>query len=124
MIRPFGTNIERDTLKNKYYRKVLFTGDEIQLVVMSLKVGEDIPFEIHPQTDQFIRVEKGNALIIVDGKRFQLKDGGVVVVPRGLKHYVKNTSRKYDLKLYTIYSPPNHPIGTLHERQADAEAAE
>ena len=121
MVKPFKSNIEEETIKNNNYRKVLHTGKYIQLVVMSLKVGEDIPFEIHENHDQFIRVEAGTAEVVIDKEKFSLKDGDAVVIPAGARHYVKNSSESEPLKLYTLYALPEHPAGTIHKTQAEAE---
>jgi mannose-6-phosphate isomerase-like protein (cupin superfamily) len=120
----FKTNIEQDTLENENYRNVLFTGKHMQLVVMSLKPGEDIPLEVHPEIDQFIRLEKGEALVRIGGEEFNLKDDEVVIVPAGQEHYVKNTSEDKDLKLYTIYTPPEHAPNTVHKTKEEADEAE
>ncbi len=117
----YHSNIEKETLENKNYRKVLHTAERMQIVVMSLKPGEDIPLEVHENENQFIRIEKGNAFIEVDGEEFNLSDDDIIIIPAGAEHYVKNSSETEDLKLYTIYTPPEHPEGTIHERQEDAE---
>lgn len=119
----YKANIEKETIENENYRKVLFTGKNMQLVVMSLKKGEDIPMEVHPHIDQFIRVEKGNAYVKIGKEEFNLSDDDVVIVPAGQEHYVKNTGEE-ELKLYTIYTPPEHKDGTVHKTQAEADAAE
>jgi mannose-6-phosphate isomerase-like protein (cupin superfamily) len=117
--------IERLTEKNKYFREVLFTGKYAQLVVMSLKPGEEIGSEVHPKVDQFFRVEVGQARFIFKGSEVHnVKTGDAVIVPAGTWHNVINTSKKENLKLYTLYSPPNHPKGTIHKTKAEAEAAE
>jgi mannose-6-phosphate isomerase-like protein (cupin superfamily) len=120
----YSTNIEKDTLENEYYRKVLFTGKKMQLVVMSLKPGEDIPLEVHDDIDQFIRIEEGEALIKVGEEEFNLKDDDVVIIPAGNEHYVKNTSADKDLKVYTIYATPEHAPEAIHKTKAEADAAE
>jgi mannose-6-phosphate isomerase-like protein (cupin superfamily) len=118
-------NIEEQTLKNNYFRQVLFTGKHCQLVVMSLPGGEDIGREIHPGTDQFFRIEEGEAKFIFnDTEEHLVKSGEAVVVPAGTYHNVINASKTDSLKLYTVYSPPNHPNGTIHKTKADADAAE
>lgn len=104
----YKTNIERDTLTNTDYRKVIYTTPQMQLVLMSLIPGEDIPWEIHEHTTQFIRVESGRAVIKIEDSKYLLKDGDAVVIPNGTRHYVKNTG-DVELKLYTLYSPPEHP---------------
>lgn len=119
----YKANIEKETLENTFYRKVLFTGEDLQLVVMCLKPGEDIPMETHEHINQFFRVEAGEALVIINGKEFNLKKDEVIVVPAGAEHYVKNSGNK-DLKFYTIYAPPEHPPGTIHKTKADADKAE
>jgi mannose-6-phosphate isomerase-like protein (cupin superfamily) len=117
--------IEKTTLENNYFRQVLFTGKHAQLVVMCLQPGEEIGNEVHPDVDQFFRIEEGNARFIFNGKEKHLVHAGeAVVVPAGTYHNVVNTGRKKLLKLYTIYSPPEHPDGTVHKTKAEAEAAE
>ena len=101
-------NIEKLTLLNKNYRKVVHTTSTMQLVVMSLESGDEIGSEIHEKTSQFIRIEEGNAKAIVKGKISYLKDGDCVIIPPGFKHNIINTG-KSNLKLYTIYTPPEHP---------------
>jgi len=117
--------IEEETLNNTFFRKVLFTGEHAQLVVMSLQPGEDIGDEMHKNVDQFFRVEEGNAKFIFNEKEPHIVgNGSAVVVPAGTFHNVINTSDTALLKLYTVYSPPNHPAGTVHKTKADAEKAE
>ena len=123
-MKPFFTNIEKKTLQNNFYRKVLHTGKKIQLVVMSLKPAEDIPKETHHHIDQFIRVEKGHAKIIVGDKTFSLKSDDSIIIPAGSPHYVKNVSFSSSLKLYSIYSPPEHKPGTIHKTRQEAIDAE
>ena len=118
-------NIEKQTLKNKYFRQVLFTGKYAQLVVMCLQPSEEIGTEVHDTVDQFFRIEEGEAKFVFGGKEEHLvNNGDAVVVPAGTVHNVINTSSKNTLKLYTLYSPPNHPEGTIHKTKADALAAE
>jgi mannose-6-phosphate isomerase-like protein (cupin superfamily) len=117
--------IEKLTLENTYFRQVLYTGKHAQLVLMCLKPGEDIGDEVHPNVDQFFRIEKGEAKFVLDEKRERpARDGDSVIVPAGTYHNVINSSKTASLKLYTIYSPPNHPDGTIHKTKAEAEAAE
>jgi mannose-6-phosphate isomerase-like protein (cupin superfamily) len=117
--------IEKVTLNNSYFRQVLFTGKHSQLVVMCLLPGEEIGNEVHPNVDQFFRIEDGNAKFIFNEKEEHLVgDGDAVVVPAGTYHNVINTSSLKPLKLYTIYTPPNHADGTVHKTKAEAEAAE
>lgn len=104
----FRGNIEKLTINNNYYRRVLHTTPTMQLVVMSLKPGEEIGFETHPTTSQFIRVEEGCATAIIDDRRFYLKPDDAIIVPPGAYHNVTNTG-DIKLKLYSIYSPPEHP---------------
>jgi mannose-6-phosphate isomerase-like protein (cupin superfamily) len=104
---------------------VLFTGKYCQLVVMSLKPGEEIGNEVHPNVDQFFRVESGSAKFILNGKEVHVvKADEAAIVPAGTYHNVVNASKTVPLKLYTVYSPPNHPDGTIHKTKAEAEAAE
>ena len=118
-------SIEKQTLENTYFRQVLFTAQHAQLVVMCLQPGEEIGDEGHPKVDQFFRIEQGKAKFIFNEKEEHLvHDGDAVVVPAGTYHNVVNTSKTAMLKLYTIYSPPNHPYGTVHKTKAEAEAAE
>ena len=119
----YVTNIERDTLDNEDYRRVLFTGPYTQLVLMTLRPGEEIGVETHGGHDQFIRVEAGTGYVELDGKRHDLEDGSAVVIPSGAKHNVVNTSKNEALRLYTLYSPPEHPDGTVQHTKADEEAA-
>ena len=117
--------IEKLTLENTYFRQVLFTGKHSQLVLMCLGPEEDIGDEVHPNVDQFFRIEEGEAKFVFDEKRAHtVRDGDAVVVPAGTFHNVINTSKTAPLKLYTVYSPPNHPAGTVHKTKAEAEAAE
>jgi mannose-6-phosphate isomerase-like protein (cupin superfamily) len=121
----FVGNIENVTLKNNYFREVLYTGKHAQLVVMSLLPGEEIGNEVHPTVDQFFRIERGEAKFVFGGKEEHIVHGSdAVIVPAGTYHNVINTSRDEKLKLYTVYSPPNHPDGTLHKTKAEAEEAE
>lgn len=117
--------IEKLALKNTYFRQVLFTAKHSQLVVMCLEPGEEIGDEVHANVDQFFRIERGEARFVFDEKEQHLVHGGDgVVVPAGTYHNVINASKTAPLKLYTIYSPPNHPDGTVHRTKAEAEAAE
>ena len=117
--------IEDQTVKNNYFRQVLFTGKHCQLVVMCLQPGEEIGNEVHPGTDQFFRIEEGEAQFIFNGsEQHTVGNGDAVVVPAGTYHNVINASKTKALKLYTVYSPPNHPDGTVHKTKAEADAAE
>jgi len=118
-------SIEKRTLENTYFRKVLFTATHAQLVVMCLQPGEEIGGEIHPNIDQFFRVEQGQATFVFDRKeQCQVGEGDAVVVSAGTHHNVINTSKTTPLKVYTIYSPPNHADGTVHKTRGEAAAAE
>lgn len=118
----YHSDIEDLTVKNSNFRQVLFTAPHSQLVLMSLKPGEDIGLEVH-NVDQFFRIEKGAGKAVIDGEEFEVSDGSAVVVPAGSEHNITNTGSE-DLKLYTIYSPANHPDGTIHKTKAEALAAE
>ena len=117
-------NIEEKSLDNDFFREVLFTANDVQLVVMSLAPGEEIGMETHDDGDQFIRVESGKGIAILDGKEHELEDGSAVVIPAGVRHNIVNSSQQQPLKLYTIYSPPEHPDGTIHKNKAEAVAYE
>jgi mannose-6-phosphate isomerase-like protein (cupin superfamily) len=117
--------IEKETLKNKSFRQVLFTGKYCQLVVMCLPPGEEIGNEVHRHVDQFFRIEQGEAKFVLNGSEEHLvHENEAAIVPAGTHHNVINTSKSKQLKLYTVYSPPNHPDGTVHKNKAEAEAAE
>lgn len=116
----FTQNIEKETLENTSFRKVLWTGSHMQLVLMSLLPGEDIGQEVHPNVDQFFRVEQGSAKAIVAGEEFLLGEDSVLIVTAGSEHNIINTGDT-DLKIYTIYTPPNHIDGREHVSKKDAE---
>ena len=120
----FVDNIEELTLSNSNFRKVLFTGKHCQLVVMSLKPGEDIGQEVHDNVDQFFRVDAGKGKLVMDGTEYEITDGFAIVVPAGTLHNIINTSDTEDLKLYTVYAPANHPDGTIHATKAEADEYE
>ena len=119
----YVTNIEKDSIENKNFRKVLYTAKNSQLVVMSLLPREKIGEEVH-QLDQFIRVEYGQGKAILNDKEYELGNGFAVVIPAGTKHNIINTSETEEMKLYTVYSPPNHKDGTIHTTKEIAEANE
>ncbi|MBP8974175.1 MAG: cupin domain-containing protein [Anaerolineae bacterium] len=119
----YSIQIEQATLENTYFRQVLFTAPKSQLVLMALRPGEEIGLETHATTDQFFRIEAGEGLAIIGGQEHPLKDGTALVVPAGVEHNVVNTSQTKLLQLYTIYTPPQHPDGTIHKTKAEAEAA-
>ena len=124
-MKPYVGHIEKVTVKNKFFRQVLFTGKHTQLVVMCLQPKEEIGNEVHNNVDQFFRVEEGRARFVFDDKeKVVVGDGDAVVVPAGTYHNVINISKDKPLKLYTLYSPPNHPDGTVHKNKAEADAAE
>jgi mannose-6-phosphate isomerase-like protein (cupin superfamily) len=119
-MKGFFTNIEKDTLENNNFRKVLYTGKHSQLVLMSLKPLEEIGMEVHTDNDQFFRFEKGQGKCIIDGNEYELKDGTCIIVPAGAEHNIINTSDIEDLKLYTIYSPAHHKDGIVRATKEDA----
>lgn len=121
-MKGFNANIEKETLENDSYRKVLYSGKHSQLVLMSLKPKEEIGMEIHPDNDQFFRFEKGQGKVIIDGNEYEVKDGSAIIVPTGAQHNVINISDSEDLKLYTIYSPAHHKDGIVRATKAEAEA--
>ena len=123
-MKGYVDNIEKLTLENENFRKVLYTGKHSQLVLMSLKPNEDIGLEVHPDVDQFFRIEKGQGKVVIDGIEHEISDGSAVIVPAGSEHNVINTSATESLKLYTIYSPANHKDGTIHETKEIAMANE
>lgn len=122
-MKGYVSNIEQGALENDYFRKVLYTDERLQLVVMSLSAGEDIGEEVHT-LDQFIRVEEGEGKAILDGQEHILTDGYAVIIPSGVRHNIINTSSNEALKLYTLYAPPQHKDGTVHKTKAEALAAE
>ena len=123
-MKGFKTNIEKDTLENRNFRKVLYTGKHSQLVLMSLGPKEEIGMETHAENDQFFRFETGQGKVIIDGNEYQVGDGVAVVVPAGAKHNIINVSDSKELKLYTIYSPPHHKDGIVRVTKKEAEASD
>jgi len=121
-MKGFNANIEKETLDNENFRKVLYTGKHSQLVLMSLRPKEEIGTEVHADNDQFFRFEKGEGKCVIDGNEYLLTDGSVIVVPAGAEHNIINTSMTDDLKLYTIYSPAHHKDGIVRATKAEAEA--
>jgi len=117
-------NIGEATMQNSNFRQVLYTGKYCQLVVMSLQPGEEIGMEVHDTVDQFFRIEQGEGKIIMNDEELEFKGEFAIIVPAGTRHNVINTSSDQVLKLYTVYSPPNHPEGTVHATKADAMTAE
>jgi mannose-6-phosphate isomerase-like protein (cupin superfamily) len=116
----FG-NIEEESLGNDNFRKVIWTGEHSQLVLMSIPVGGEIGEEVHPNVDQFFRVEVGEGKAVVEGEEVGLSDGSALIVPAGSKHNILNTGSE-PLKLYTIYSPANHIDGRIHKTREEAMA--
>lgn len=121
-MKGFSNNIEKETLENSNFRKVLYTGKQSQLVLMSLKPKEEIGMEVHTDNEQFFRFEKGQGKCIIDGNEYELKNGIAVVVPAGAQHNIINTSDTEELKLYTIYSPAHHKDGVVRRTKQEAEA--
>jgi len=121
-LKGYKTNIEKDTLSNTDFRRVLYTGKHSQLVLMSLPPGEEIGEEVHGHLDQFFRFEEGEGVVVIDKVKHRVGDGDAVIVPAGALHNVVNTSKKESLKLYTIYSPPEHIDGTVRHTKAQALA--
>jgi mannose-6-phosphate isomerase-like protein (cupin superfamily) len=117
----FVEDIEEMTNSNEDFRRVLYTGKHSQLVLMKLKPGEEIGEEVHEGTDQFFRVDSGMGMVIIDGKKYSINDGAGIVVPAGAKHNVVNVSKDKDLKLYTIYSPPEHQDQIVRQTKEEAE---
>lgn len=120
-MQGFVKNIEELTLANKNFRKVIYTGQHAQLVVMSLLPKEDIGMEVHDTTDQFLRIEKGKGKVIMNGEEHQLTAGSAIVVPAGTRHNIINTSSTNSMKIYTVYSPSHHKDGTVHKTKQEAE---
>jgi mannose-6-phosphate isomerase-like protein (cupin superfamily) len=123
-VKGYVVAIEKETEKNTDFRRVLYTAKHSQLVLMSLKPGEEIGEEIHGDIDQFFRFEKGEGKVIIDNVEHRIKDGDGVIVPAGAKHNVINTSKRANLRLYTIYSPPEHQDGVVRPTKKEAMASE
>lgn len=124
MMTGYFGHIEQETLNNDNFRKVLYTGKHAQLVVMSLLPGEDIGMEVHGAVDQFFRFESGMGKAILNGEETMFAADDVLIIPAGTNHNIINTSTTDKLKLYTIYSPANHPEGTIHTTKTEAMAAD
>lgn len=120
----YSVNLEEKTLAGNNFREVLYTTQRSQLVIMTLQPGEEIGLEKHEGHDQFIRVEAGTGVAILDGEKHALEDGVAVVIPAGTEHNVINTSESEPMRLYTLYTPPEHPDGTVHATKAEADAYE
>lgn len=123
-MKGFNYNIEKSTLENTNFRKVLYTGKHSQLVLMSLKPGEEIGSEIHADNDQFFRFEAGQGKCLIDDTEYMVEDGSAIVVPAGARHNVINVSETEDLKMYTIYSPAHHKDQIVRASKEEAEANE
>jgi mannose-6-phosphate isomerase-like protein (cupin superfamily) len=124
MKKGFVADIEEETIKNTDFRRVLYTGKNCQLVLMCLKPREEIGEETHDDVDQFFRFEEGKGVVVIDGVKHAIKDGSGVIVPCGAKHNVTNTSKTTNLKLYTIYSPPEHQDKVIRRTRQEALARE
>ncbi len=120
-MKGYVENIEKLTLENEMFRKVLYTAPNSQVVVMAIQPGEDIGEEVH-DLDQFLRIEAGEGKAVLNGEEYPIEDDSAIVVPAGVRHNFINTSSSAPLKLYTIYSPPEHRDGVIHATKADAEA--
>jgi len=121
-MKGFSNNIEKSTLENDNFRKVLYTGKYSQLVLMSLAPNEEIGMEVHEENDQFFRFEKGSGKVVIDGNEYEVQDGSAIVVPAGAEHNVVNASSDEPLKLYTIYSPAHHQDGVVRKTKEEANA--
>ena len=122
--RGFKIKIEKTTLENTSFRKVLYTSKHLQLVIMSLLPGEEIGFEIHKETDQFFRFEQGHGKCIINENEYDIENGDVVVIPAGTEHNIINVDPVTELKMYTIYAPPNHKDGVVRSTKKEAETNE
>jgi mannose-6-phosphate isomerase-like protein (cupin superfamily) len=122
-MKGFVDDIDRLTVENKDFRRVLYTGKHLQLVLMALRPGEEIGEEVHDDHDQFFRIEKGEGEVWIDGQRTKIKADDAIIVPAGARHNVINTGDK-KLKLYTVYGPPDHKDGIVRATKAEAEATE
>ncbi|MDH5440455.1 MAG: cupin domain-containing protein [Candidatus Bathyarchaeota archaeon] len=123
-MKGYVVDIEKETERNIDFRRVLYTGRHSQLVLMSIEPGEEIGEETHDDVDQFFRFEEGEGEVIIDGVEHRVKDGNGVIVPAGARHNVINTSKLVNLKLYTIYSPPEHQDGIVRRTRKEAMASE
>lgn len=120
-MKGYVANIEQQSLENSFFRKVLYTDKRLQLVLMSLLPQEDIGMEVHEEVDQFLRVEQGTGKAIINGSEHVLTDGSVVIVPAGMEHNIMNTG-EITMKLYTLYMPPHHRHGVIHQTKEEALA--
>ena len=122
-MKGFADNIEKLTLENENFRRVLYTGKHSQLVLMCLQPGEEIGLETHADNDQFFRFEKGEGTCLIDGNEYAVRDGVAIIVPAGARHNVVNTSTSEKLKFYTIYSPAHHKDGIVRATKQEAEVS-
>lgn len=122
-MKGFVADIEELTEENSDFRRVLYTGKNLQLVLMAIEPGGEIGEEVHEDRDQFFRVEKGKGAVVIDGNRSKIKSDDAIIVPAGARHNIMNTGDK-PLRLYTLYAPPEHRDGTVHVTKADADALE
>ena len=123
-MKGYVATLEKETERNSDFRRVMYTGKYSQLVLMSLKPGEEIGEETHRDVDQFFRFEKGEGKVIIDGAEHRVKNGDGVIVPAGARHNVVNVSKRMTLRFYTIYSPPEHQDGVVRHTKSDAMASE
>ncbi len=123
-MKGYVATLEKETERNSDFRRVMYTGKYSQLVLMSLKPGEEIGEETHRDVDQFFRFEKGEGKVIIDGAEHRVKNGDGVIVPAGARHNVVNVSKRMTLRLYTIYSPPEHQDGVVRHTKSEAMASE
>lgn len=121
-MKGFNTNIEKETLENNNFRKVLYTGRNSQLVLMSIKPGDEIGSEVHAENDQFFRFEQGKGKCVINGHEYLVEDGSAIIVPAGAEHNIINISESEDLRLYTIYSPAHHKDQIVRLTKEEAEA--
>ena len=121
-MRGFVNDIEDMTEQNSDFRRVLYTGKQLQLVLMAIEPGEEIGEEVHPDRDQFFRIEDGEGEVWIDGQRTKIESDSAILVPAGARHNIRNTGDK-PLQLYTLYAPPEHEDGTVQVTKADAEAS-
>ena len=120
-MKGFKISIDKATLSNSNFRKVLYTSKHSQLVLMSLKPKEEIGEETHPDNDQFFRIESGHGKCTIDGNEYEIKEGDAIVIPAGAKHNISNIDRAVELKMYTIYSPAHHKDGIIRSTKKEAE---
>jgi mannose-6-phosphate isomerase-like protein (cupin superfamily) len=121
-MKGFIADIEELTEENRDFRRVLYTGKNLQLVLMAIEAGGEIGEEVHNDRDQFFRVEEGRGEVVIDGHRSKIKDDDAIIVPAGARHNIVNTGDK-PLQIYTLYAPPEHRDGTVHLTKADADAS-